>query len=295
VWAFDESTANDRAQHSPVTLETSGERLEVRAQRQPHGWSEVRIDLEVHLPKKANVTVKTDRGGLTVSGLDGNLSAETRRGDLEIRDVTGNVEADIHSADVLVAGARGSVKISGRGGNVEIGDVGGRADVRGVFHGRIQFRNVAGEVSYHSSRTELSIGKLPGRAELASGQLEVFDAPANITLRTTNYDVTMENIAGRVQIQNTNGTVELRLAQPPKEPIEVENHRGDVTLTLPGNSAFEIVATSENGEVETDFEGPDLKSSSDERSGRLEGRIGQRGPQIRLKTSYGTAHVRKAT
>ena len=127
-----------------------------------------------------------------------------------------------------------------------------------------------------------------------SGQLQLSDTPGGVTLITRNKDVNMENVAGRIHIENRHGDINVQLRQPPHEEISISDESGGITLTLPANSSFEIMASSRSGEIQNDFQSPALKSTQDRESSQLEGKVGTLGPQIRLTTTYGTIHIRKA-
>src|SRR5207249_10940442 len=78
---------------------------------------------------------------------------------------------------------------------------------------------------------------------------------------------------------------------PPMHPIEIDSKKGEIQLTLPANSSFQIEATSRNGEVESDFSAPGLKLTKEGDTPSLTGSYGKGGPSIRLATAYGTIHV----
>jgi DUF4097 and DUF4098 domain-containing protein YvlB len=226
---------------------------------------------------------------MRISGLTGELTVNTR-GDVELRDLTGNVAAEVNG-DVLVSGIGGDLKVTGSCGEIDVADVKGGANVRCGFTGRAQFRNVAKQLQFKSVRTDLTLGSLPGRVEIGAGNLEIVDSPADVELTTRNYDITMENVAGRIKVQNRHGDVDIRLPRPPSDEIDIENERGGIELVLPEASGFEINASSRHGEVESDFSG--LQVNNDDREGRIEGKVGARGPQVRVKTTYGTIALRK--
>jgi DUF4097 and DUF4098 domain-containing protein YvlB len=253
----------------------------------------VTVNLEVHVPKQAGVDVRTTRGNIKVNGLAGTILADSRRGDIEIRDAGKDVQVQMRSGDLQTSGVKGNVRVNGRGSDIDISDVAGEASIEGEYTGTTRIKNVAKNVHFLSQRTDLTIGSLPGRLELDSGDLRVYDANGNVAVTTSHKDIRMDNINGRIQVNNSKGDVELRLKDAPKDEIEVNNESARIDVTLPANSAFEIQASSRNGDANTDFQGPELKQSSDNNMARLEGKIGNRGPQIRLKTTYGTVSLRK--
>ncbi|MCL4523041.1 MAG: DUF4097 domain-containing protein, partial [Acidobacteria bacterium] len=219
----------------------------------------VTVDLEVHVPRQAGMDARTGRGTIKITGLTGNISADSQRGSVEIRDAGKDVQAQIRSGAIQVSNVKGNVRVSGRGGDIDVSDVGGDASVEGEFSGPIRVKNVAKTARFVSQRTDLTIGALAGRLELDSGDLRVYDANGNVTLTTSRKDIRMDNVNGRIRIDNKGGDVELRLKNAPKDEIEVNNESARIDLTLPSNSNFDIQATSRNGEISTSFEGDTLK------------------------------------
>ncbi len=283
-----EEQAKARANKAGIEIIEQGDSYLVRRRTGSENW--VRLDVEVRVPRKAVVSAHTGSGSVRVQGTEGNLTVDAD-GSLEIRDAKGTVEAKV-DGDVLIVGAAGDVRIDGSCDDIDIADVAGGATIRCGFTGRTSLRNIAKQVYFKSARTEMTAGSLPGRLVIGSGDLELFDSPKDVTLTTRNYDILMDNVAGRIQVENRNGKIEVRFPKPPTDEITLTNERGGVELTLPANSAFEIDASSDRGgDVETDFAG--LNVSRDGRDKRIEGRAGSGGPRIRIRTSYDGITLRK--
>jgi DUF4097 and DUF4098 domain-containing protein YvlB len=294
VRALDEAEGKDLVRDYSVVVEQTANGFEIRPKLGPKFKRRIWVDLEVHLPRQSQLQIKTERGGAVVNGLTGNLLANVRGGDLEIRDITGNVDAETRSSssDIRITNIKGDVKINGRSGGVEIDDVTGQALVQGEFGSGIRFINIGKETRFVSKRTEMTLSAVKGRAELSSGEMEIVDVPGNATVNTNNYDIRIENASGRIRVDNRNGRVEVRLPTAPKDEIEINNEKGDVDLTLPPGSEFSVDASSRNGRAESDFKGG-LRVSEDEREGRIEGKVGTRGPMIKLRSTHGTLKLRE--
>lgn len=287
-----ESTAKVRADQVKVEISENAGLYTVRLVDQKRG-GRVRVNLEVHVPKQAGVDLRTTRGSIKINGLAGNILADSQRGDMEIRDAGKDVQVQMRSGDLQVSNVKGNVRVHGRGSDIDISDVAGEASIEGEYTGTTRVKNVAKNLHFLSQRTDLTIGALPGRMELDSGDLRVYDSSGSLTVTTSHKDIRMDNVTGRIQVNNSKGDVELRLKDAPKDEIEVNNESARIDVTLPANSAFEIQASSRNGDADTGFSGPELKQSNDNNMARLEGKIGTRGPQIRLKTTYGSVSLRK--
>src|SRR5207247_326866 len=81
----------------------------------------------------------------------------------------------------------------------------GGLTIDGEFYGPIRADKIAKGVRFISQRTDLTLTQLTGHMEAGSGNLEIADAPGNLSLRTNSYDVTIENAGGKVKVDNRNG------------------------------------------------------------------------------------------
>ena len=294
--AWTETEAQRQCQHVSVAISHSVDAYEVGMQGGEDG--RCTVDLEVHVPKQSDISTRTDHGDIQLTGIEGGVSVTTAHGDVEVRNPGGDVSVETRKGDVQISDAGGNVKVSGRGGDVSISNVSGAATIDGEFYGSIKLEKIAKGVHFVSQRTDLTVTKISGRVDTSSGNLEITDASGSVSLKTKDYDVVMENVGGRIHINNHNGIVELRFATPPKDDIDVNNDSAGITLTLPSKAAFEIHADSHSGEIESEFSESSLKKTgggNGDSDSHLEGKVGARGPKINLKTSYGSIALRKAT
>ena len=294
-FAMDEETAQQRARAVSVRLVETARGYEVRPWTSGSGEARTRTDLEVHVPKHSVVTVKTENGDVHVCDIDGNVTATTAHGTLEVCNAGGDVHVEISRGDVRVLTAKGNVRLTGKGSEVEIDDVSGDASMEGEFYGPIRARNIAKGIHFVSSRTDLTVGALPGRMEMNSGDLSMDDASGNIQLSTREKDVVLENVTGRLRVENKRGEVTVRLRQAPKEDLSISNESGGVELALPASASFDVDAVARSGEISNDFDDPDLKITEDGHGNNtLRGKRGAKGPRIELRTSYGQIRLRKS-
>jgi len=204
------------------------------------------------------------------------------------------VRADMGHGDVRVSRAKGNVHVSGKGSEVQVEDVGGAATVDGEFYGPITARNVARGARFVSSHTDLSIGALPGRMDVESGELRVQDAAGPFLLTTSDKTVNLEGISGRIRVQNKRGDITVRLTAPPKEEIDLTDESGAVELALPAKATFEISAASRSGEIQNDLGNSGLKATQQGGDSKMEGKVGAHGPKITLSTSYGPIRLKQS-
>jgi hypothetical protein len=292
VKSWNESEGRRIASQVSVEVVKNGDGYEVR----PAGGddSRVNLDLDVEVPKKAAVTVRSEKGDISVADLSMPVTINGGNGDIEVRNTAGDVDIDTRRGDVKVSGTKGSVKISGSGDSVDVVDATGNLTVTGEFVGPIRADKVAKGVRFVSHRTDLTLTQLSGHMEAGSGNLEVVDAPGNLTVRTHEEEVSVENVGGKIKVDNRNGNVEVRFSSPPKEDVEINNASAAITVGMPEASSFEIVADCHSGDIDSEFEADTLKKTTQNGDSHLEGKYGSgRGPKITLKTSYGSISIHK--
>jgi hypothetical protein len=295
--AWNESDAQQAADRVGVEIVKNGDGYEIHPSGVSAGDSRISFDLDVMVPKKASLTIRNEKGNITVADMAKAVNVTNGVGDIEIHDTGGDVDIETRKSDVKVSDTKGSVKISGHGGQIDVSGAAGGLTIEGEFAGPIRADKIAKGVRFVSQRTDLTLSQLAGHMEASPGHLEIYDAPGSLNVRTQD-DITLENASGKVKIDNRRGNVEVRFSAPPKEDIEIDNASAGITLSLPESSSFEIVADCHSGDINSEFQADSLKLTSGTKSGdsHLEGRYGSgRGPKIILKTSYGSISIRKTS
>jgi hypothetical protein len=297
VKSWSESAAKKVSERVSAEIVQNGDGFEVRPTGVGGGNARVSVDMDITVPKKALLTIHSEKGDVSVSDMGSQVSIDNGNGDIEVRGTTGDVNLDMRRGDAKISDTKGDVKISGRGGSVEVVNASGSFTINGEFVGPIRADKVTKGVRFVSHRTDLTLTQLSGHMEATSGNLEVVDAPGNLIMKSRDEDITIENAGGKVNIDDRNGNVQLRFSSPPKEDVQITNASAAITLTLPESSSFEILADCHRGDIDSEFEADSLKrTSTDSGDSHLEGKYGRgRGPKIILKTSYGSISIHKTS
>jgi hypothetical protein len=297
IRTFSEADAQKRS--APIEIEAVkvGDGYEIHPGGFDLGDSRISVDMDVVVPKKSTVIVHNERGDVNISDMANDLTVSTQQGDIEINDTTGNVDVTLQKGDVKATDTKGDVKVSGHGGSVEVVDVSGSLTVDGEFYSSVRADKIAKGVRFISQRSDLTLTQLGGHFEKTSGNLEIADAPGNLTSRTKNVSVSLENVTGRIVLDNINGAIELQFSNAPKEDITINNERASITLSIPSSSSFDIQADCRSCDIDSEFTGSGLKATRTEKGdSHLEGKYGSaRGPKIILKSSYDSIQIRKTT
>jgi len=295
--AWNENDAQQAADRVSVEIAQNGDGYEIRPTGGNAGDSRISFDLDVAVPKRASLTIRNEKGGVTVADMVKPVNVTNGVGGIEIRGTGGDVTIQTRKSDIKVSDTKGNVKISGHGGEINVSGATGGLTIDGEFYGSIRADKVAKGVRFISHRTDLTLSQLAGHMEANPGNLEIFDAPGNLSVRTQD-DITLENAGGKVKVDNRRGNVEVRFTTPPKDDIEINNASAAITLSLPDSSSFDIVADCHSGDIDSEFHADSLKLTSGTGSGdsHLEGKYGSgRGPKIILKTTYGSISLRRTS
>jgi Putative adhesin/Domain of unknown function (DUF5668) len=278
-----------------VEIVKNGDAYEVHPTGYDLSNSRLSVNLELSIPRKSPLTLKTEKGDITVSGVASDVSISVQSGDVDLRDITGEISVETRKGDVKAADINGDVKVSGRGGEIGVNNCTGSLTVDGDFYGPVRGDKIAKGVRLISAKTDLTLSALSGHMEAGSGNLDIVDVPGLLDLRTRDMEVNLENPGGKVKIDDRNADIGVRYSSVPKEDVTISNSSAAISLTLPGSSSFDIQADCRNCEISSEFAGLQVaKSPSGDSS--LAGKFGSgRGPKIILKTSYGNIAIRRTT
>jgi Domain of unknown function (DUF5668) len=260
-----------------------------------NGDSRISTDMDVVVPSKSAVTIRNEKGDVSVADMGTSVSINSGTGDIDVRGTIGDVNLDMKRGDAKVSSTKGDVRVSGTGDSVEVTDASGSFTINGEFVGPIRAEKITKGVRFVSHRTDLTISQLSGHMEAGTGNLEIVDAPGNVILRTHEEEINVENPGAKVKIDNRNGNIELRFSSPPKDDIDITNASAGISISMPENSNFQIVADCHSGDIDSEFESDSLKKTTTEGGdSHLEGRYGSgRGPKITLHTTYGSISIHK--
>jgi hypothetical protein len=114
---------------------------------------------------------------------------------------------------------------------------------------------------------------------------------SNVTLKTVNGGVRLENVGGEIRGETNNGglTIDLRGDRWDGAGLDVETHNGGVRLNLPANYSAELEAGTTNGRLNIEFP----VTVQGKIGKRLMTTLGAGGPKIRAVTYNGGVSIRR--
>ena len=124
-----------------------------------------------------------------------------------------------------------------------------------------------------------------------NGGVTIERVRGNVDASSVNGPVTGNWLAGELHLSTVNGSVKATLGEL-RKPVSLKSVNGSVSLALPAGANADISADSVNGGISSDF---DLKVRKSFPIGqKLEAKLGDGGPEVKLSTVNGGIHIDRA-
>lgn len=194
-------------------------------------------DLEVFVPTKAKVWVKTATAGIDISGVNGSLDLYVVSGAIIVSGNPTDVNAEAIDGPIRISGspswiraksASGDVSLDGKSSDVTLSTVSGKIQVRGSQFEKAKFESVTGDIRFDGSFERGGFVNFDSH----SGAIDLGIIP------TSPADLDIVSIAG---------TITNRLTS--KKPATGRYGRGAELATSTGDGGVQVVIRSFKGRV----------------------------------------------
>lgn len=167
-------------------------------------------------------------------------------------------------------------------------------------------------VDAHSRTIDLRL-QVPQRTSLKlksnnDGHIEVSGVEGELDIHVLNGPLTLQQVGGTVVAHSLNGKVLVTMTRADPKPMAFSSLNGDVDVTLPAGIKANVVMTTDNGDIYSDFEiktSPVATPQTEDRRAQggkfrikidkaVRGAINGGGPEILFKTFNGNIYIRKA-
>jgi DUF4097 and DUF4098 domain-containing protein YvlB len=286
VYAANDHEARRNLEALTPKLVVNGNHVTLRAANGNDG----RADLTIEIPRDAVPTINAGHGDVTIEGLPkgSDTTVNAGRGDVKLDNLAGAVQVHMAKGDFTAHGLGSDLALSGRMDDVSISEVQGRVALDGDFFGDTDVAHVASAVHFHSSRTDVEVGSLPGDLSIDSGDLQLNNAVGPARLSTSAKDVECTGIQGDLRVEAGDGDITIG-AVAPLGALQIHNRNGEIHLTVPRGASFSLQALAKNGDIDTDLKLP-VTSVGEGHS--IQGQVGSGGPQVALTTDHGDLEIR---
>lgn len=253
--ADEEAYLKDR----PVLFARDGDTLSIRsvAKSKPRlSWRSIRLEgkYRVSVPAEFSARLQTSGGGIQARDLKGDVNARTSGGGLNFARLRGKLDANTSGGGIHVDDCAGTINLHTSGGGLDI--TGGS-------------------------------GSLDGHTSGGGVRVSGFRGPAKV--HTSGGGLTLENMSGAIEGSTSGGSIRASLVNL-TEPLKLETSGGGVRLSVPGNAAFDLDASTSAGGVRSELAVTVIGKM--ERS-RIKGTVNGGGKQVYLRSSGGNIDITK--
>ena len=290
LYVRSDSEAQDKSQRMSPRVDLLGATLSVSLPTLPGASA----DLSITMPDSGAITVTTNHGTVNITGMRAAVNVTSNHGDIELNSIGGAVDAHINSSGSSFAAHNidGPVIVKGRAQDLNVSDVRGEVSLEGEFFGDTHLERLHGPVSFHTSRTQLTLMQLDGDLDLSPhAELTGSQIVGPLRLRTTSRTISLDRVAGDIDIADTKGPVDVT-SSAPLGNITIENRDGSINVTVPQQAGYDIDAETRDGSILGDL--PASSTSANEHTS-VHGKVGDGSARLTLQTSHADIDVHKGS
>lgn len=260
--------------------------------------------------------LQTDFGNIDLSAVSGLVAVKSNNGSITAKDILseeditltsefGNVTAqEISGANVSAASTNGALDLNGITASIllkagsDFGNITLTAsqaptvDIRSS-NGKVSLENVDvdGKVTIQNDfgdQTLLSVDAGAYELIAQNGKIKLDQARGSITARSDFGDVEVLNVEnGRIDLSSTNGAVTFS-GSLAAGPHSISSDFGNITLTLPSETALNVDLKTDFGRIDSDFE---ITVSGTLDENHWIGEINGGGEELIIKTNNGNITI----
>src|SRR5258708_10919973 len=166
VGADNQDDADKYDRGTKPTITTVGGLVTLNANAEGSGDHAVETDLDISLPRKAQVSITSRRGDVNLAGRDGGVDISAQHSDTAVEEVNGNVKVSQEKGSVKVEQVAGDVHVEGRVNEVSVSDVTGSVQLDGEFQESVKLARIEKSVTFNSSPTDMKLSPIHAPLDL---------------------------------------------------------------------------------------------------------------------------------
>ncbi len=296
VWGVRTEELLGHAAKIEVSLHGTDSRLDVKVSL-PDAFHDGVADIEVKVPRSANVRVTTRFGHANLKELNGRSEAVTTSGSLTLTDLGGDARGETASGDLRLQKIAGTASIATQSGDIHAEDIqkgltantaSGDVKAERIEGGKVECKSVSGDVLVETVGVQ---APLDITVESVSGDAVLLQAAGNIALKAVSGDIRAENVsATRVQAQTVSGDVSLQLRDVFSGMIQVNTVSGDADIRLPEGSNVRVSLSTTSGDLRCEHDAHEVTATET----LWTGQIGTGAGTLNVQSISGDAIIKRA-
>jgi len=265
---------------------------------------------------KGNADLQTDFGNIMVSNVSGAVLAKTNNGNVTAKSIVsdeavtltsefGSINAqEINGADVTANSTNGMLdlqeiiaggvfKAGSDFGNISLANSQASAIEIKSINGKVTLENVNvdGKVTVHNDFGDLMLNAVEASVydlKTQNGKIKLDQARGSISAQSDFGDVEVLNVEnGTLDLTSTNGAVTFS-GSLDTGPHNIASDFGNITLTLPAETALNVDLQTDLGKISSDFE---ITVSGALENNHWVGKFNGGGEELTVKTNNGNITI----
>jgi hypothetical protein len=259
-----------------------------------------------------NANLSSTSGNANANHIGGSLSISATSGNVMATDVAARATARSSSGNISLSNVRDDASAYCASGSIRLEKIGGRAAAQSSSGG-VTILNVSGDVEAASNSDGVLIEDVRGRVVATSftGNVIVRKVNEGVRATATSSNIEIANAKGRIEAETISGSITLREVDSRDLRLkslsssvryqgklyadgryEFNSFSGDVVVTLPPDSEFNLTAQSFSGTINTEFP-IQLTAGKLSNRGPVQGVAGKGGAQLKAESFSGSVHIKK--
>ncbi len=290
--ADNQDNANKYNDQTQPKITVNGTSVVLDANTHGAGEHGVESDLEIQVPRDASIDATGRYGDVAVNDRKADVKLVWQHGDVSLGDITGSANVSLDKGSLRASKVSGDMDIQGRIDDVTLDEIGGGVRLNGDFFNDIRLSKVAKAVTFKSARSDMSVASVPGDLDVDRDSVRGNGVNGPGRIATSSKEIHLENVAGDLQVETTNGDIELRAANKlPVGKLTISGKHGDITLTLPPNAGFQVDAATHKGDISSDWDA--LKIENNAGSSTAKGTVGNGVSKLQINSDTGDIRISK--
>jgi hypothetical protein len=254
-----------------------------------HGWFGADAEQRIH-EIEANPPIQQSGNTIRV----GHIENRDWKNNISISyELVVPVQTKLHSesgsGDQIIGGIAGPVDASSGSGSVRLSNIGGETHAR-TGSGEIELNGIHGAARATAGSGSIRAIGIAGALTASSGSGSVkFEqtAAGDVEIGTGSGDVEIKGAKGAVKVQTGSGSITAQ--GDPLGDWRLHTGSGNVSVELPQKAAFNVVARTSSGSIDSSRE---IAVQGKLSPRELQGKVGGGGPTVELSTSSGSIEIR---
>ncbi len=167
-------------------------------------------DMELLVPRDAQVQVVNSYGEVRATGLNGKLDLSTTHRSLEVRDCSGQFNIMSRYAECRLTNLKGDVTVDGRG-KIYLEDIRGNVTVTNEYS-PLDIANIDGILNVSVTEGNLKVEKVtkPVVIDAKGAKVEVSGLQDTLRIKSSHRDIEISDVAAAVTIESRYSTLNLK-------------------------------------------------------------------------------------